>query len=180
VSDWADSFEIKTIEEKMTMRNCVLVVCLLVFCITLSAAQGKISSQWKCDKPSDQHSIAVPDREDHSYSIAQGKCTSEKGGMGNDKEQEGTYNEFSDTIGGAAQVHGVFVVTLASGDKVIYLYHGTRTWKDGSLESGADKWTLPGGTGKYKATTGEGSCKGKGNPDGSSTWNCEGSYSGAK
>jgi hypothetical protein len=162
------------------MRNCGLVVCLLCLCVTLSAAQGKISSQWKCDQPSDEHSIAVPDGEGHSYSIAQGKCTSEKGSMGDVKEQEGTYSEFGDVTRSANQNHGVFVVTLANGDKVFYRYHGSQSLKDGKIESATNKWTLAGGTGEYKAVKGEGGCKGKGNADGTSTWDCEGSYSGAK
>jgi hypothetical protein len=164
----------------MTMRNCMLVVCLLFVCVTLSAAQGKISSQWKCDKPSEQHSIAVPDGEGHNYAIAQGKCTSEKGSMGDAKEQEGTYTEFGDMTSSANQNHGVFVVTLANGDKVFYRYHGSQSLKDGTVESATNKWTIAGGTGKYKAVKGEGGCKGKGNADGTSTWDCEGSYSGAK
>jgi hypothetical protein len=162
------------------MRYCVLVVCLCFVFVTLSAAQGKISSQWKCDKPSQQHSIAVPDAEGHNYGVAQGKCTSEKGSMGDAKEQEGTYTEFDDVTSSANQNHGVFVVTLANSDKVFYHYHGTQSLKDGKMESGTNKWTIEGGTGKYKAVKGEGGCKGKGNEDGSSTWNCEGSYSGAK
>jgi hypothetical protein len=162
------------------MRNCVLVVCLLSLCVTLSAAQGKISSQWKCDKASEQHSIAVPDGEGHNYGVAQGKCTSEKGSMGDAKEQEGTYTEFDDMTSSANQNHGVFVVTLAGGDKVFYRYHGTQSSKDGKIESGTNKWTLAGGTGKYKAVKGEGGCKGSGNADGTSTWNCEGSYTGEK
>jgi hypothetical protein len=162
------------------MRNCLVVVCFLFLCITLSAAQGKISSQWKCEKPSEQHSIAVPDREGHSYSVAQGKCTSEKGSMGDDKEQEGTYTEFGDMTSSGDQNHGVFVVTLANADKVFYHYHGTQTWKDNKMESASNKWTIVSGTGKYKAVKGEGGCKGKGNADGSSTWDCEGTYSGTK
>ena len=162
------------------MRNCVHAACLFFLCATLSAAQGKISSQWKCDKPSEQHAFAVPDSEGHNYSLAQGKCTSEKGSMGDAKEKEGTYTEFGDMTGNANQNHGVFVVTVADGDKVFYRYHGTQLMKDSNLESATNKWTLAGGTGKYKAVKGEGGCKGKGNADGSSTWECEGSYTGVK
>jgi hypothetical protein len=163
------------------MRNCGVVVWLLVLCITLAEAQDKISSQWKCDsKPTDQHNIAVPDSEGHSYSVAQGKCTAEKGNMGDVKEQEGTFTEFGDMTNSAVHTHGIFVDTLASGDKIFYHYHGTQTWKDGKMESGTNRWTLAGGTGKFNAVTGEGGCEGKGNPDGSSTWNCEGTYSVAK
>lgn len=160
----------------MTIRNFVVMVCWFALCVTLSQAQDKISTQWKCEgKPADQHSIAVPDREGHSYSIAQGKCTAEKGSIGDAKEQDGTYTEFGDVMGGSIQNHGVFVDALVSGDKIFYHYHGTQTWKDGKFASGANKWTLAGGTGKFKAAKGEGVCKGKASADGSSTWNCEGS-----
>lgn len=161
------------------MRNCMVVVCLLILCITLSAAQGKISTQWKCDAQlADQHSIAVPDREGHNYSIAQGKCTAASGTIGDAKEQEGTFTEFGDMTSKGVQNHGVFVETVA-GDKIFYHYHGSQTWKDGKMTA-TNKWTLAGGTGKYKAVRGEGDCKGTGNPDGSSTWDCDGGYSGAK
>ena len=163
------------------MRNWLVVACLLVLCITLSAAQEKILSQWKCDeKPADQHSIAVPDYEGHTYGIAQGKCTAEKGRMGDAKEQEATYTEFDDATSSGLKNHGVFVVTLSSGDKVFYHYHGTQSWKKGTLESGENNWTLAGGTGKFRSVKGEGGCKGTGRPVGYWTWNCEGTYSAAK
>lgn len=162
------------------MRNCLLVVCSWLLCAALSAAQGKISAQWKCDKPAEQHSVAVPDGEGHNYSIAQGKCTPEKSSAGDMKEQEGTYTEFGDMMGKANHNHGMFVVTLANGSKVFYRYHGTQSVKDGRVGSGTNAWTIAGGTGKSKTVKGEGSCKGKGNADGSSTWECNGSYSAGK
>jgi len=163
------------------MRNFAFVVGSLFLCITLSPAQNKISTQWNCGAtPADQHNIAVPDAEGHSYTIAQGNCTAEKGSIGGSKEKEGTFTEFGDTTPTAMQNHGVFVDTLESGDKVYYHYHGSQTWKDGKMVSGANKWTLAGGTGKAKGIKGEGSCKGKGNPDGSSIWDCVGTYTMAK
>ena len=163
------------------MRNCMVVLCTLVVCTTLSAAQEKISSQWKCDgKPADQHAIAVGDHEGHSYSIAQGKCTAEKGSLGDVKEQEGTFTEFGDVNGESIQNHGVFVETVAGGDKIFYHYHGSQAAKDGKFETGDNKFTFAGGTGKFKGVKGEGGCKGKSNPDGSSTWTCEGTCTAAK
>ena len=77
-----------------------------------------ISSQWKCEaKPVDEHSIAVGDQEGHAYHIGQGKCPSEKGAMGDVKEQEGTYTEFGDVAGNTVANHGVFIVTLATSDR---------------------------------------------------------------
>jgi len=163
------------------MRKLVLVVCSLVLGTTISAAKDKISSQWKCEAKSvDEHNIAVGDQEGHAYHVGQGKCPSEKGAMGDVKEQEGTYTEFGDVAGNTISNHGVFIVTLASGDKVFYSYHGTQTVKDGAIQSGTNTWTLTGGTGKMKGVKGSGGCKGQGNPDGSSTWNCDGTYSTAK
>ncbi len=162
------------------MRNIVFVMCSLVLWVTLSAAD-KISAQWKCNaKPGDDHSIAVGDHEGHSYHVTQGKCTAEKGSMGDMKEQEGTWTEFGDITGNTVQNHGVFVDTLTAGDKVFYHYHGTQTLKEGKMEGGTNSWTLAGGTGKFKGVKGEGGCKGKGNADGSSTWDCEGTYTVAK
>lgn len=97
--------------------------------------------------------------------------------MGDAKEREGRWTQFDDVTGNAIHDHGIFVVTLATGDKVCYNYHGTQTVKDGKVQSGANRWTLAGGTGKFEGVKGEGGCKGKGNPDGTSTWTCEGTYS---
>ena len=162
------------------MRNCMVVVCLLVVGVTLSAAQGKIESQWSCGKPGDMHSVAVADHEGHAYAVAQGKCTSEKGSMGDVKEQEGSYSEFGDATSSSNENRGIFVVTMANGDKVYYHYHGTQTMKNGNMETGTNKWTITGGTGKFKGVKGEGGCKGKGGADGASSWTCEGTYSMAK
>lgn len=163
------------------MRKLIVIVFALVLSTVAWAADGKISAQWKCDaKPVDDHSIAVGDHEGHLYHVAQGKCTAETGSMGDTKVGEGAYTEFGDINGSKVQNHGVFVNTLAGGDKVFYHYHGSQSVKDGKIESGNNSWTLAGGTGKFEGVKGEGNCKGKGNPDGSSTWNCEGTYTTAK
>jgi hypothetical protein len=163
------------------MRKLVLVACSVVLWVTASAAKDKIASQWKCDaKAAMEHSIDVGDQAGHAYYIGQGKCTSDKGAMGDVKEQEGTWTQFNDVNSGGYANHGIFIVTLASGDKVNYNYHGTATMKDGKMDSGSNTWTINGGTGKFKDVKGAGGCKGKGNPDGSSTWNCDGTYSTGK
>ena len=48
------------------------------------------------------------------------------------------------------------------------------------LESGSNKWTVTGGTGQFKGMKGSGTCKGKGNPDGSADFTCTGAYTLAK
>jgi hypothetical protein len=160
------------------MRKRLLLVCSVGLSFALAVAKDKIASQWKCDaKPTLEHSLDAGDQPGHAYSISQGKCTSEKGAMGDVKEQEGTWTQFNDVAGASVPNHGVFIVTLASGDKVHYNYRGASTMKDGKMESGTNTWSITGGTGKFQNVKGQGGCKGKGNPDGSSTWNCDGSYS---
>src|SRR5260370_5987427 len=119
----------------------------------------KIASQWKCDaKAADEHSIAVPDKDGHAYHISQGKCAPEKAAMGAVNEQEGMGTEFDEIAGGAIKNHGVFVVTLASGDKVFYNYHGTHTSNDGNVEAGTNTCTLGGGTSQFNVVKGTRLC----------------------
>lgn len=52
--------------------------------------------------------------------------------------------------------------------------------KEGGLDTATGTWKYTGGTGKLKGITGKGTYKGKGNADGSTTWEVEGDYSLAK
>ena len=139
-------------------------------------AQGKVDAQWDCGKPSIAHSINVGDQPSHAFVVNQTKCTATKDEMGGAKEQAGTGTEFHDNMTGKSSWHGIFVETLASGDRVYYDYKGTCTTNGDNLVSGKSTWTIAGGTGKFKGATGIGSCKGKGNSDRTSTWNCTGTY----
>ncbi|HMK23154.1 MAG TPA: hypothetical protein VK466_12535 [Terriglobales bacterium] len=155
----------------------VFLACAALLSTTMALGQGKISSQWNCAAKTDvEHALEVGDHPGHSYWIGQGKCASAKGEVEGVKEQEGTWTQFNDVTGSKYSNHGIFIVTMANGDKVTYNYHGTADSKDGKLESGANKWSIVGGTGKFQNIKGEGSCKGKGSPDGSGIWDCEGTY----
>ena len=158
------------------MRNLILVVCVLCLSASAALAQGKIDSQWSCSKPTAVHSIDVGDQPGHAYAIAQFNCTAVKGEIEGVKEKEGTGTEFEDVKGNTAHFHGVFVETLSNGDKLHFNYQGTGTTEKGQLQSGNDEWTITSGTGKLNGAKGKGSCKGKGNPDGSSTFDCAGDY----
>jgi len=72
----------------------------------------------------------------------------------------------------------MFVVTAENGDKIYYHYanSGKGMVKDGKFQSGNNKWSMVGGTGKFATAKGEGGCTGKGNGDGTATWDCEGTY----
>src|SRR6266702_4204088 len=53
------------------MKKICLVLCLVCLVSSVALAQGKTNVQWKCDKPSLQHSIPVGDNPGHAYAIEQ-------------------------------------------------------------------------------------------------------------
>jgi hypothetical protein len=158
------------------MRNLLFVICSLCLSATVVLAQGKVDSQWNCGKPNVAQSLDVGDQPGHTYAIAQFSCTAVKGEVEGVKEKEGTGTEFDDIKGNTMRLHGVFIDSLANGDKLYVSYQGTATMEKGQMQSGSDTWSITGGTGKLKGAKGKGSCKGKGNPDGSSTFDCMGNY----
>ena len=158
------------------MNKSVLVAVLVCLCATLALAQGKVENGWACGKATMANSIEIGDTPGHAYAIDQIKCTSTKGEIGGVKEKEGTGTEFAEVTGNSSKGHGVFVETMANGDKINFTYQTTATIKDGKMESGSDKWQAIGGTGKFKGIKASGTCKGTGSADGSSNWSCSGTY----
>ncbi len=162
------------------MRKLLFVVCSMLLCASVAMAQDKLESKWNCGKASVAHSLDVGDQPNHTYVITQGSCTAEKSEVGGVKEKEGVGTAFNENTGNATHWHGIFVVTMANGDKLHYAYSGKGTAKDGAFQSGTNTWSIIGGTGKFKGAKGKGSCTGKGSPDGSATWDCTGTYTLAK
>ncbi len=158
------------------MRKVLLIGCSVFLLGSLSLAKDKLVSQWNCGKPSDAHSIDVGDQANHTYAVNKTACTASKSEIGGVKEKEGIGTQFNETKEDATTWHGVFVVTAENGDKIHYTYasSGKGTLKDGQFQSGSNKWSMVGGTGKFATAKGEGSCTGKGNADGTATWDCEG------
>ncbi len=159
------------------MRRIILSICTMLLCVSVALAQGKISNQWKCGKPMPQHSIDVGDQPNHAYAIDQIKCTAAKGEIAGVKEKEGTGTEFSEAMGNSSSGHGVFVETMANGDKITFSYETAATTKNGQMQSGSNKFQATGGTGKFKGIKASGTCKGTGNKDGSTNWSCTGTHS---
>ena len=155
----------------------VLVLCLMCLCATVVLAQGKVDNGWACGKPAMGQSIEVGDQPNHAYAIDQIKCTSTKGEIAGVKEKEGTGTEFAEVTGNSSNGHGVFVETMANGDKIHFTYQTTATIKNGQMQTGSDKWQATDGTGKFKGIKASGTCTGTGNADGSTTWACTGTYS---
>lgn len=158
------------------MRRFWLTAVLVCLAATVAEAQNKLSAPWQCTKPEPQYRIDVGDRPNHAFVTSQFKCEPMKPWeIAGVRAQGGTGTHFDEVSGTTSRFRGYFVDTMANGDKVFYPYQGTATLKEGVIESAEDKWTLV-GTGKLKGVKGHGSCKGKGNPDGGVTWECEGEY----
>jgi hypothetical protein len=126
------------------------------------------------------HAVPVGDSPDHMYIVQEVKSTATKGEVGGVKEQEGIATEFADVVGDKATGHGVFVETLANGDKINVTYQFQGTSKDKVFQAGSNKWTFVSGTGMMKGAKGSGTCKAKGNPDGGIDFECTGTHTLAK
>ena len=159
------------------MRKAVLLRCFSFLPAPLALAQGPVAVQWNCAQPAPVNSLAAGDEPNHAFMINQVKCAAAKGEIAGVKQQEGVGTEFHEVTGSADHFHGVYVETLANGDKITYTYKGTATVKAGGLESASNTWSATSGTGKFKGIRASGTCKAVGKPDGTSTFDCSGSYS---
>jgi hypothetical protein len=158
------------------MNHRILGGCLVVaLAVATGSAQTKSTMSGKCEKPKVQQSISIPDQQGHTLTLAQGSCTV-AGDMGGAAGKVGVYSEHADVKGNQLRNWGVYVETLASGDKVFYDYQSTGTLKDGMLVSATNKYQISGGTGKAKGIKGSGTCKLTGTADGGTDYSCSGEY----
>jgi hypothetical protein len=166
------------------MRRLLFVLGATCLAVSPTPAQtpasGKTASSWKCAAPSPVNALPVGDVPNHMYIVEQVKCTATKGEIAGVQEKEGTGTEFVEVTGDTSTGHGVFVETLANGDKAFVSYTFTGTSKNNMMVSGTNKWTFTGGTGMLKGAKGGGTCTAKGNPDGTANFECSGSYTLAK
>ena len=160
--------------KKMCLVLCL--VCLVCLVSSVALAQEKTNVQWKCDKPSDQHSIPVGDKPGHAYAIEQINCTAIKGDITGNKMKSGIGTEFLYLQGDDVTGHGEFVESMENGDKNVYKYEFSGIMKNGAFESGTNKWSLIEGGGKMKGGKANGTCKAKANPDQSTSFDCMGTY----
>ena len=158
------------------MKKIFLLLCLVCLVSSIALAQGKTNVQWKCDKPSDQHSIPVGDKPGHAYAIEQINCTALKGDIAGNKMKSGIGTEFLYITGGDVSGHGEFVESMENGDKNVYKYEFSGTTKNGAFQAGTNKWSLIEGGGKMKGGKASGTCKATGNPDQSTSFDCMGTY----
>ena len=147
----------------------------------LSAAAGahtKQSGTVQCGKGNPEQMIEVGDKPGHFMGVSKATCTwttpMDTAGL---KSKDGYSVASIDANGDKSASHGVHVSTMDNGDKIYVKFQGNGTSKDGVTQTDAGKWTYTGGTGKLKGIKGGGTYKGKGNPDGSTTYAIAGSYS---
>jgi hypothetical protein len=160
----------------MKIRTLLCVVMAIALAST-ARAQTKTSGTLHCNKPDPAHSIDVGDHEKHSMTVTKFQCTWTKPfEMGGSETKEGPSVELGETTGDKSSGRGVHWGTMANGDKYFVRYQGTSTSKDGAPPTISGTWSYTGGTGKLKGLTGKGTYKGKGNPDGSATFDVVGDY----
>ncbi len=152
-------------------------VLVLVSAAAAAPAQTKLTMSGKCAKPDVQQAVPAADAQDHVMTIAQGKCTPVKAAeIGGSPSKEGAFAEHGEVTGNKGHVSGTYVETLANGEKVYYRYEGTSVLQAGALQTMQNKWKIVGGTAKLKGITGQGTCSGKGTPDGGLDFECTGDY----
>jgi len=151
-------------------------VCLLSLASS-AAGQNKYSGTAQCAKPSAEHKLEIGDRPGHAFSTSQGTCTyTTPSSFAGVQAKESRWTDIEEVSENMSTYRGVNIDVMSNGDKVFARYEGSAAMKNGKLVSAEEKWTLAGGTGKFKALKGTGICKGKGKPDGTSIWECSGEY----
>ena len=143
-----------------------------------AGAQTKQSGTIQCGKGNPEQMIEVGDKPGHFMGVSKSACTwttpMESGGL---KTKDGYSVAAVDAMGDKSTSHGVHVSSMDNGDKMFVKFQGTGVSKDGVTQTDSGKWSYTGGTGKLKGIKGGGTYKGKGNADGSVTYEIAGSYS---
>jgi hypothetical protein len=159
------------------VRKSIAISLIVLAAAASASAQTKITMSGKCAKPDVQQMVPAADSPDHMMSVAQGKCVPTKAAeFGGSPSKEATFAEHGEVMGTNSKVNGMYVDTLANGEKVYYSYEGTAVVQAGLLQSMQNKWKIVGGTAKLKGIKGQGTCTGKGAPDGGLTYDCTGEY----
>lgn len=151
----------------MTSRL-ILITCVLALAGS-AFAQTKASGSFECPKADPSYTIAVPDREGHTFAITQNKCTVGKpmpiAGLDPTLLVTTTFYERTEA---SSRMTASAVTTYTNGDKAFTRIAGTL---DRATATWVGKWTYTGGTGKLRAVTGGGTFACKVKSSGAST--CE-------
>ena len=140
---------------------------------------GRITKDGRALKPG--YEVKVGDPASHSLGLAQVKCHATKPAeIGGDKSKEAVSTYAYDQSGDKSREHGIYMLSLESGDKVSLPYLGTITLKDGKGIGARGTWSFGEGTGKLKGIKGKGTWHCSPTPDGGFNCSGEGEYELAK
>jgi len=159
------------------MRDSLALSVLVLAVAGAANAQTKFTMSGKCGKPDVQQAVPAADAPGHLMTLAQGKCTPVIAAeIGGSPSKEATFTEHGEVKGDSGHVWGMYVDTLANGEKVYYRYESTAALKGGTLSTMQNKWQIEGGTAKLKGIKGQGTCSGKAAADGGLDFECQGEY----
>ncbi len=154
-----------------------LSLLVLVAAAAPAAAQTKLTMSGTCGKPDVQQAVPAGDAADHVMTVAQGKCMPAKAAeIGGSPSKAATFAEHGEVKGNNGHVWGLYVDTLANGEKVYYSYESNAVLQGGALQTMQNKWQIVGGTAKLKGIKGQGTCAGKATPEGGLAFECQGEY----
>jgi hypothetical protein len=163
------------------MRKSWLLLGVLLLAASVASAQMKMIGTTLCAPVHSSYQVAIGDHPGHAWGLAQGKCTWTKPWeIAGVKNTEGTGTQKQDINGDTMKVHGIFVDTMANGDKAFYNFQFTGVSKNDGMHVTDHKWELTGGTGKLKGVKGHGTCNATPVAGGSTNYVCEGEYTLAK
>ena len=147
-----------------------------------AVAQTKVTGTHVCSKPDPQHMLPAGDRADHNFAVEQLKCNHTKPmEIGADKAKDGVATDMVEVSGAKSHFHGVYVMTMQSGDKAFLPYQGTGvTSKDGKEVASKGTFSFASGTGKLRGIKGKGTFTCKSAGDGGVSCDTEGEYELAK
>lgn len=163
-------------------KLCCLLAAASAACLWSAGAAAQTKIEWSdsCGKGEPDYTVQVGDHPGHSFGLTQVKCQPSKPvEIGADKGKEAVATFATDSSGNKSHEHGVYVLTLDSGDKAFLPFQGTIALKDGKPTGSRGTWSFAGGTGKLKGIKGKGTFQCSPAGDG---WSCrgEGEYALAK
>jgi hypothetical protein len=158
---------------KGRILSCVLV---LLFVVSVSKGQSKVSGTINCPKPDPTYSIEVGDHPGHVKALHKQVCSYDQTTLGSEKVKDAAVVTSVDGNSTSFTYSGSGTNTTESGDKVFMSYKGASAMKEGKPVGDHGTWTYNGGTGKLKGIKGKGTFKTTYNADGSDTVEFEGEY----
>src|ERR1700745_2794410 len=117
---------------KMRKLSCLLALGG-VACVWSAGvvAQSKIAWSDSCGKANPAYTVQVEDPGSHSFGLGQLKCHPTKPvEIGGDRGKQAFVTYFTASSGDKSREHGIYVLTLESGDKLSLPFQGTITLKD--------------------------------------------------